>query len=814
MNAEANQSNSPDKDQAQPAPSPTPEPGPLSTPKPDSSVPPEQKEPDDPDKVAGDAEDGASTNNRIDQQGGHNFAYIDSSTYTTINNNLGGIDWTNLSQRLRTIGRLPPYQPYANDELVARWTQALLDNRLLILAYGKEGPKSALYSILGKLRDKHPSLKQVTCLESQPLPLPLHNFLHERVWTDAAIGNSIIYLDRSREPDDFNHEFVENLYQYLEKFNSRLLLVTSWSSIAARATAHSVLAQAELATWRLEPPLPQEQEQRTATDLREHFSDGVGLVLIAVAALFPGMPLAEYLNLCTNLLPQDAPGPSMDAQKPAPPTNLERWRRGEHDALMGTFGVTFGPLPSLITDAASPVTGCHLREFDLSLGVSDQLFRTQPAFMVKQLAPMTELYLVGRGSQAFNAGYLRYIVHLNISHIQPISTEWLMQCYNKVVSAADALNPAQRLLELLYHLLEQPFGPSLIREYLQTLGARCVTEESAWHETLISAGYEKILQGLPEDSTYRIHEQVIEGMGLKNRYLSLCYQAELLQLVVLTLMAHPLTGNAAAEVCALTLAGSPSRSNWRQLAAEQPALIDVVAVSRFCVARRFRLLSASPSHLIKVFEAVTSLLPPATDSAVTSAGEFGRAFGNREERQSWAREALMRNCISLVQSMVDVGMEKGFDQDTTNALFAGDQTTRSGKLVAALIAGHKACKSPKPSAIPAPELFTTLNSAVRIYERFCRSLLADKSLAVEAKPRAIAFIAPLRDYLDGRQYQALILRARHLSEGYQLRRDYFSKYGNRDKEKIEGMRIRAADLLVRALCTRVTEPVQEGSGNE
>lgn len=412
------------------------------------------------------------------------------------NNNFGhrspGIA-TSWEDDLSAVSLVPePGLQLPSDE-IERHLEALHDRHLLLLCHAphrQDDAVAAMRAVVRRLQERHPG--RPVFASSMNGGLQLESLRREGEWRKDR-RDGIIYLYRSADPSaqSFFEEIekVGQLIDQLRRMNTHLVLTVRAPVVAFRDQAQ---LRGRISMWVFDRPLPQSVEPAAQAPA---IGGTLELAVTMCAAMFPGLGVAEFVALVDKLTPKSAlataagagitkvPVADTEAGSEAkavthrgriprqrPRTRLERWWRGERDALFAELRVQLRePLASEGAEADSAEPGMIFIDAERRASMASRLYADHPILLSQHLDTLMRHHLSPGASARFRAGYRRYLLRMDAIGAQRLTHAWLLRQFRESLQRDPDYAISRAYAELLLEMPDALHGESFSNKFFDGL---------------------------------------------------------------------------------------------------------------------------------------------------------------------------------------------------------------------------------------------------------------------------------------------------------------------------------------------------------
>lgn len=743
---------------------------------------------------------------------------------TNIYQNFGGpgeaLTGAPLKRRLVKVDKPQKCAPFEPADSVPKYARALHESRLLIVektSRGSDHAHSAMWSVLNWLEVTFGVQNRFTNAYDRLFSLS-YLLDDDESWMEELRG-SVIYLNRNLEPEIvakiFDHATAEDLRARLGKADCRLLLMTD-AATANKGASGVAQARAEIEVWKVGPA------ELAAVDEPLAKPAGVVETLIRMCcALFPGLNALEFSQVIDRLLP---PRPTVPASAEAvstttapgipPPytkrTTLDRWHEGERDVLLGAEELVYRTPPDAALDGDSTgAPGYYFERAESATLLLDSLFSRSQQLLIQHLPELTRVYFVANTSQRYQKGYLRYLLRLHSQHIHRLDEDWLVAQFREYAWAENAGAALWRFVYLLDFVKDHVGGEDLVGLVVGSIGRAARDLEDEWQRLLINHQYLEAVshaRAMAETEQANVEIEVIRALKLTSALdevrakLWVVYQSFIL---LASVVPTPVVG-----ACVEALSGTATRRSFQDLAEANGTALPLFVPSVWLLKGVLELAGLhGPAFLMAFGSAVVAELKKADSETARTYEPLKWFFGDNSGRVAAARLVLIEACQFGFNSVLPVKLDDPLSDTAFRGLFAEGQARRNGDILGRLFILQGAMMrgsggDERSRAIPT----VAAAELISVYEQLCFALLIRKG----ANPTTVttdmtAFVAPLRAALRTAQRLELINTVRRRCDGYQQERSRIERTGARKFIENINRRIRAAQIVTRAV-TQGTPP--------
>lgn len=274
-------------------------------------------------------------------------------------------------------------------------------------------------------------------------------------WPEERHG-SMIYLHRRNDPQAArflsmsNGVEVKHLSQRLEDSDCRLVL----SLVAEWDADEGVLDALDESIFTLE--LSSTEPTRFEEGALQSASP-FDTVPKLVAGLFPGLPLAEFLELVSEFQPclerkADSSVPSGGKTKePKPPpllTRHQRWTAGEVDEVLKELGIRYeiSPTDSTLVLGAQRAPGYYLVDEACSFNDAAWVISNHPALLARHTEYLLTRYLSGRCSERLLESLKPCLARLDSAGIHGLDAALVIRVLHHVIAEGTGIGDAVELM--------------------------------------------------------------------------------------------------------------------------------------------------------------------------------------------------------------------------------------------------------------------------------------------------------------------------------------------------------------------------------
>lgn len=687
------------------------------------------------------------------------------------------------------------------DEAIDKYSNVLLDHRLVVISHTPGGAADALSSMLSvvyNIRQRDP-VKQFATSGFDRL-FPLHSFYEVSEWKNKLRG-AVIYLNRSSDvaattffADPNKRGFLK---QRLEEVDVRLI-----ATVAVERTASRSYFNDDPGNWIIRTP-----EAVVPPEVSTRYSEPFEAAAVATAALFPGLGAQEFAALVHMLTPDRAlrnqvpqapanpDGNKTNVPAPVTRTREERWLEGEHDTVLAELGVAF----RTITDEPSSGSGFApgglvLEDETQRAEMPGWVLRRFPLLLTQHLDELAARYFSAEASNRFRMGFLNLLARLEAHGFWQMEPEWLLPRFLASVTEDRAEDCARHLSTLLARSLDGRNGDRLVEKVTDRLVDALLHEEqklflSIPPEHLASAFESATDPSSEEDPMETFWSDLLKLQGSPTSVFAAAIGLLLPVVNLLVELSRYRPALVRAAVQRLFAEDALRGTTWPQLKWPPPYSSTHARFSRlgFQGILSNRILQ-QPSHWAAFAETM----------AGESSGEPGKAaptaktsramrVTNSDEDEKRARlilSFLAMDCVIALDRLLTHFDPGPLPEAVYEALLAEGQRSRTGRLLADLIRG---CDGFGAGFI------------VVFYRTLTTSLLSRKD-AVESSVFAAMFelISPLRTQLAGSKRLEIARTAREHQERFAARRDYFRLAKQEEPLRTAVRRIAAMRIVIRA----------------
>jgi hypothetical protein len=331
---------------------------------------------------------------------------------------------------------------------------------------------------------------------SNELTLSLRDLAAPETWPQEHRG-SLVYLARRDDPHTArffsisNDVEVRGLQERLEKTDIRLVV----SLAAAGDTTEGALDPFDDSVCTLEVSAARPPERPERSDEPESGFDQVPRIVVG---LFPGLGIAEYQKLVTQILPALAPSAqpgaraadSMGGSSAARPLSRhERWIAGEVDQVLAELDIRYetGTLgdPSPLADQRP--AGYYLASETSPYADPGWIVTTFPALLVNHMDALLDRYLQGNGSPRFQEAFLTCLVRTDSVGVRPVTPQWLMQGWRTSLETqadADLITRQVCSLAIYLHTGDQAAESGVVHPLIAALAVEAADLETRFQREL------------------------------------------------------------------------------------------------------------------------------------------------------------------------------------------------------------------------------------------------------------------------------------------------------------------------------------------
>jgi len=701
-------------------------------------------------------------------------------------------------------------------ELVDQYAAILREQRLVVIVHTPANyweAVSGMYAILDNFRVNNPGQSLYTSGVDEVIPL--FSFYRVEDWP-MRLRHSVIYFNRSTDQaastffDDYK---LRMLREQLKRAEARMVLTVSTVEINRQTDQAQ---RADRSFWMIDSP-----RGAATADCSKLLSEPFETMVVCCAALFPGLGVAEFVNLVQRLMPRKdvvqnlAPPPSPGAsegpglQVPAlVPTREDRWWRGERDAVLAELDICFSSPPE-VSDSKALVNdaGYYLADEEMRATMPDIVLARFPILLTQHLALLSSCYFSQSASARFRAGYLNLLFRLDKLNIHRLSAQWLLNHFRTFPESAQPFVSANLFRDLLVRTLDRNDGESLVKDTLDGLSKYLVDEEASLFNKLPQNSFVTALLQALDLSTGDTNDVFWRKLRESQSARIPLDAAELRLLLVLHLLV------AFSRYLPLAVSGAIKRifdesaladSRWFTLIGRERLGIDRLGIDRLARKKLQLVLDTVIEHdpeLWVVFARAVVDERGNEDRVESKKDRNKQPTRDKTPQESLVTKRLAIDCLRSLAELLPVSPLRPIAEVLYDALISDGRQVRTGQLLCDLLRWAFFDNTTHRHNNNKSEDVETFDAGFVVW--LYRSLTQVCLLRPQANPSAIAILVndlarPLRSSLHSSRRLALSDRARDLLERYMSRREHFYSLDKRDQVRVESRRIQAMHIVIRA----------------
>jgi len=683
-------------------------------------------------------------------------------------------------------------------EETERYVEVLRERRVVVVVHSSQKYREAI-SAMRSMRlsvRKHDASRQHYTSAFDGL-FPMHSFYATK--SDAwpkTMRNSLIFLDRSRDATASAYLGISEKLSFLRERLTEVdaQLIVTVSADGAAGASHS----ASQSRWFMDKPGTAAPQIAVVPVVKGHFESTV----ILCAAFFPALGVAEFVELVELLAPprpHSQPSVQRDGApktaegsvpaEPPEPTREQRWREGEHDAVLAELGISFRTTGEVDPcDSSSSQIGFAFTDEERRAAMPDFMLSNYATLLQRTIDTLTKRYLSSAASPRYRVGYRNLLFRLDARGIMPLTADWLINTFGTVDQGLSLLEFSRHCALLLVKAMDRKLGDVLVRTVLSKM-----VEGALGHERqMLQEISDEVLETTKSEAAKAVDAEmdISEAFWYILRDLPVIRDTAKLMvaLQVMVTMSRHVPSDVATALNRLMSDEAVAETSWIKIIGAANKVSGIARLPRFALRWVLNeVINQEPSEWAAFAQVIVDEGATIGGAKTLQSKPAVSAYSRKRDdcRDSLVVRRLATDCLRALDSAVTAMSGKPVPDSLYEALFSEDRRDRTGRLFSRLIMEAKA---------------TEPTFVVWLLRELASSLLKRKGATPKEVSEAIfSLAAPLRAALTPAQRLAISATAHDVQNSFFARRNYFSALRNRAQAEVERERVAIMHMVIRAI---------------